>query len=159
MRRTLALALLAVLAAGCGGASATPKEPVGVFMTSVLREEIDGKWAQQWTQLNPAHQKLITKAEYVACSRRMGTNIGTGKETFHVLAVQNDPIDVQGVSQRTAKLVTISFKPPDAGPLTYRLHAVADAGRWTWILGNKFLAEIDRGKCLDGTPLAGAAAS
>jgi hypothetical protein len=158
VRRAAALVLLVVLAAGCGSGG-SPKGSVGVFMTSVLREEINGQWAQQWTQLNPAHQKLITKAEYVSCSRRMGTNIATGKETFHVLAVENDPIHVQGVSQHTAKLVTISFKSPGTQALTYRLHAVADGSRWTWILGDKFLTEIDHGRCLDGTPLSSGSSS
>jgi hypothetical protein len=158
VRRAVALALLLVVAAGCGGGG-TPKGSVGVFMTRVLRDEIHGQWAQQWTLLNPAHQKLITQAEYVQCSRRMGTDIGTAKETFHVLAVQDDPIHVQGVSQRTAKLVTISFKSPGEQALTYRLHAVADGSRWTWILGGKFLSEIDHGKCLDGTPLSGGSSS
>ena len=153
MKRAVALVALAAVVAGCGSASASPKESVGVFMTRILREEINGQWSRQWTELYPAHQKLITRAQYVACSRHMGTNIATGRETFHVLGVANDAIHVQGVPQHTAKLVTISFTEPGEDALTYRLHAVAVSGHWTWILGDRFLAAVDRGKCLDGSPL------
>jgi hypothetical protein len=155
VKRAVALIALAVVVAGCGSASATPRESVGIFMTRILREEINGQWSKQWSELHPGHQKLISRAQYVACSREIGTNVATGKEVFHVLAVQDEPIHVQGVPQRTSKLVTISFKAPGVSPLTYRLHAVEVSGRWAWILGDRFLAAVDRGKCLDGSPLRG----
>ena len=41
--------LLAAVAAGCGSGAAAPKESVGIFMTRILREEIQGQWARQWT--------------------------------------------------------------------------------------------------------------
>jgi hypothetical protein len=151
--RLAALVALVLVAASCGGGSSAPREGVGVFMTRILREEINGQWSRQWTELHPGHQKLITQSEYVACSRGMGTNIATGKEVFRVLDVRDEPIHVQGVPQRTAKLVTISFRDPGVTPLTYRLHAVAVDGRWTWILGSRFLTQIDHGRCLDGSPL------
>jgi hypothetical protein len=153
VKRVVALAVLVAVAAGCGSAAATPREGVGVFMKRILREEIGGQWSKQWTELHPGHQKLITRAQYVACSREMGTNVGTGKEVFHVLAVEDEAIHVQGVPQKTAKLVTISFKEPGVTPLTYRLHAVAVSGHWAWILGDRFLAALDKGRCLDGSPL------
>ena len=157
MKRTVALVALLVVVAGCGAGAGTPKESVGLFMTRILREEINGQWSKQWAELHPGHQKLITRAEYVSCSRAMGTNVATGRETFSVLGVQDDPIHVQGVPQRMSKLVTIRFKEPGVDPLTYRLHAVAVSGRWTWILGNQFLTAVGRGKCLDGSPLRGSA--
>ena len=158
MRGAAALAagvLLASVAAGCGSGAATPKESVGVFMTRILREEIQGQWARQWSELHPGHQRLITRAQYVACSREMQTNIATGGEVFHVLDVQDDPIHIQGVPQRTSKLVTITFhqRGKASGGLTYRLHAVAVGGRWSWILGGRFLSAVAHGRCLDGSPL------
>jgi len=153
VKRGVALGLLVLVGAACGSASSTPRESVGVFMTRILREEINGQWSQQWSELHPAHQKLISRGQYIACSRGMGTNIARGKEKFHVLDIEDQTIHVQGIPQKTAKLVTISFTEPGATPLTYRLHAVAASGRWTWVLGNRFLAQVDRGRCLDGTPL------
>jgi hypothetical protein len=153
VKRLVALAAIVLMAAGCGAAAATPSEGVGVFMTRILREELNGQWSKQWSELHPGHQKLITRAQYIACSRAMGTNVATGKEAFHVLAVQDEAIHVQGVPQKSSKLVVISFKEPGISPLTYRLHAVAVGARWTWILGDRFLAAVDKGRCLDGSPL------
>ena len=154
MKRAAALVLLGLVIAGCGGTSA-PREPVGVFMTRILREELNGQWRKQWTELHPAHQKLISQAQYVSCSRGIGTDVATGKETFRVLDVVDDPIHVQDVPQTTSKLVTITVKTPGIATLTYRLHAVAVSGRWAWILGDRFIQAVDRGKCLDGSPLRG----
>lgn len=161
MRRATLVALVAVLAAltgGCGAASArAPGENVGVFMTRILREEIRGQWARQWDELHPGHQRLITRRQYVACSRALETDIGTGREVFKVLDVRDQPIDVRGVSQRTSKLVTLSFHTSgSANALTYQLHAVALQGRWTWILGPRFLSAIAHGRCLGGSPLPAA---
>lgn len=155
MKRAAAAVVLVALLAGCGGASKAPREPVGAFMTRILREELNGQWSKQWTELHPAHQKLISRSQYVACSRGIGTNVATGRETFKVLDVVDDPIHVQGVPQTSSKLVTITVHSPGVTSLTYRLHAVAVSGRWAWILGDRFIAAIDRGKCLDGAPLRG----
>jgi len=151
---------LALVVAGCGGGggSTAPSESAGTFITRILSEELHGEWARQWTELHPGHQKLITQAQYVACSRSLGTNIATGKEIFHVLAIEDDPIHVRGVPQRTSKLVTITVhQRGDASGLTYRLHAVAVDGRWTWILGPRFLDELAHGRCLDGSRLRSSA--
>jgi hypothetical protein len=158
VKHVIGLAAVVFLLAACGGGASAPTEGVGVFMTRILREEINGQWARQWTELHPGHQKLITRSEYVTCSRSMGTNIAGGREVFHVLDVRDEPIHVQGVPQHTAKLVTISVRGADAWRLTYRLHAVAVDGRWAWILGDRFLAQIDRGRCLDGTRLGSGSA-
>ena len=149
----LVLVLLVAGLAGCGGASA-PKEGVGTFVTRILREEINGQWGAQWTELHPAHQQLITRAQYVACSRQMGTDIATGAEVFNVLGVRDEPIDVAHVAQHKSKLVTITFRQRGStSKLTYYVHAVAVNGRWAWVLGPKFLSQLARGRCLDGSPL------
>jgi hypothetical protein len=164
MRRSLVLVGICAALAGCGGTSSAPKRSgvnvgaAGVFMTQILREEIHGQWRQQWRRLHPGHQKLISEAQYVACSQRMGTNFATGEEVFRVLDVRNETIDVKGVPERTSKLVTITFhEPGKQNGLTYHMHAVNVNGRWTWILGGKFLSAVARGRCLDGSPLAATA--
>ena len=132
----------------------TADREAGIFITRILREEINGQWNVQWGDLHPGHQRLITRAEYVACSRAMGTHTGNGKEVFRVLDVRDEAIHVRGVPQKTSKLVTIMFHPAgNAAGLTYRLHAVSVGGRWTWILGGRFLTAVARGRCLDGSPL------
>ena len=148
--------IVAALATACGGSSgAKAREQPGDFVTRVLREEINGQWGRQWSELHPAHQLLITRAQYVECSGQMGTNIAKGKETFHVIDVRDEPIHVQDVPEHTSKVVTITLRVSGKAPQTYRVHAVDDRGRWTWILGNRFLAQINRDRCLDGSPLPG----
>jgi hypothetical protein len=153
----IVLALVCMLAAGCGGggAAAKPHEQPGAFVQRILREEINGQWGKQWGELHSAHKLLITRAQYVACSSGMGTNISEGKEVFHVDDVRDEAIKVQDVPERTSKVVTMTMRVSGKAPLTYRVHAVDDGGRWSWILGNRFLAQINRDRCLDGSPLPG----
>jgi hypothetical protein len=157
MRGLLAAAAAAVAVlgvTGCGTAQAPPGEGAGTFMTRILREELTGEWSVQWNELHPGHQHLISRAQYVACSQELATNIGTGHETYRVLGVRDERIHVSGIPQHDSKVVTISFHTPgNRTTPTYRMHAVAVAGRWTWILGGRFLSEVQRGRCLDGSPL------
>ena len=151
---------IVLVAAGCGAAAAAPPTKTanvgsaGVFMTRILREEIHGQWGLQWQQLHPGHKRLISQAQYIACSERMGTDFATGDEVFRVLDVRNERIQVEGVPERTSKLVTITFHHPGKqSGLTYHMHAVNVKGHWAWILGGKFLSAVARGRCLDGSPL------
>jgi hypothetical protein len=166
MRRSFLVAVaalvLAPLVAGCGESTVASPTPAvngaGIFMTRILREEIRGQWGKQWGELHPAHQALISQSQYVACSRRMGTDFATGHELFRVLDVRDEAIKVRGVPQRTSKLVTINFREPGkTNGLTYHMHAVSVDGRWTWILGGRFLSALSHGQCLDGSPLAATA--
>jgi hypothetical protein len=145
--------VLVALLAFASTASAAAHESAGTFMTRILREELNGQWSRQWSELHPGHQKLITRAQYVACSRQLATNIGTGRETYRVLAVADEAIHIFGVPQRTAKIVTISFHTPgNSTTPTYRMHAVAVGDRWTWVLGGRFLRAVQHGQCMDGSP-------
>jgi hypothetical protein len=151
---------IALLAGACGGSGpAVSGKPAvvggpGPFMTHILREEISGQWGKQWSELHPAHQALISRSQYVACSRRLGTDFATGHEVFRVLDIRDEAIKVRGVPQRTSKLVTINFREPGKpNALTYHMHAVSVGGRWTWILGGRFLNAVSQGHCLDGSPL------
>jgi hypothetical protein len=151
----LAAAAVAALAASGSAHAQSSRERAGVFMTRILREELNGQWGKQWSELHPAHQRLISRAQYVACSRALATDIATGHETYRVLGVRDEAIRVDRIPQRTAKLVTISFHSPlNKTTPTYHLHAVLVRGKWTWILGGRFLTAIESGQCLDGTPLS-----
>lgn len=151
--------MLVLGASACGGAAtvAAPRagqDGVGAFMTRILREEIRGQWSRQWNELHPGHQALISQAQYVACSRRMGTNFATGQEIFRVLDIRDEAIRVKHVPQHTSKLVTITFHEPGrSSGLTYHMHAVSVNGRWAWILGDRFLSALANGRCLDGSLL------
>jgi hypothetical protein len=163
-RRNTAIALLALTAATAAATrspaaaparTSLPGEPAGWFAAQVLRLEVAGRWEEQYRLLNPGHQQLITERQYVICSRPLGTAIGP--ERFVVRDTRLVPIHVPHVAARTAALVTIEMhRPGSTQAATFHVHAVADRGRWTWILGKQFLRALDGGRCLDGAPLASA---
>ena len=164
MRRSLPLvaaALAAVAAVPAIEASPQASEGAGTFIVRIVREELQGRWSRQWTELHPGHQRLITRREYVACSKALSVPVATGREVFRIVSVADEPIHVRGVPQRTAKVVTLRLRQSDepaAQSATYRLHAVRVHGRWRWILAGRFLDAVAHGRCLDGSPLSGTGA-
>ena len=146
-----AVVALVAAVAGCGGG----RESAGSFVTRILREEISGQWAAQWTELHPVQQKLITQDEYVLCSQRINTDIATGKEKIVVHKERDVPFSESGVPEHRAKLVTISVAGK-AITATFRFHAILHGGRWAWVLGPAFLQAVKQGQCLDGSPLGSA---
>ena len=154
MKALPVLGVAVALATTAAGASARTAEAPGTFMIRILREELTGQWGRQWSELHPGHQRLITRAQYIACSRELATNIGTGHEVYNVLQTANDAIHIFGVPQRTAKVVTISFHTPGNNSTpTYRMHAVSVGGHWSWVLGGRFLRAVQHGRCMDGSAL------
>lgn len=128
------------------------RESAGAFVTRILREELRGQWARQWKELHPGHQRLISEAQYVACSRALGTDIGN--EVLTVRSVRSVRIRVPDVPQRTAEVVAITMRRRgSADAVTYHIHAVKVNGRWAWILAKPFLDAIAHGRCTDGQPL------
>lgn len=152
------LASVGLVLAGCGsgnaGTSTVSREAPGHFVTRILREEISGRWAAQWSDLHPGQKKLITRDQYVLCSERIGTNVGTRRERFSVHGIRNVPFHERGVPEKTAKLVTISVEGPNLTS-TFHVHAVLDKGRWRWVLGGPLLQSVIHGRCLDGSALSG----
>jgi hypothetical protein len=156
-----ALALAATAAAAIWSVAAAPARPpvpaeqAGAFAVHVLRLEVTGRWTQQYKLLNPGHRGLITERQYIACSRPLGTAIGP--QRFVVRSTQLVPIHVPHISARTAALVTVEMQRPGSKQTaTLHIHAVADHGRWTWILGKSFLTALADRRCLYGAPLASA---
>ena len=147
----LALAAMGLTVAGCGGGG---RESAGHFVTRILREEITGQWATQWNELHPGQQKLITQDQYVLCSERMSTNVGSKHERFTVHQIREVPFHERGVPEQTSKLVTISVAGPGL-TATFHVHAVLHTGHWRWVLGPGLLQSVSQGQCLDGSALSG----
>ena len=143
-----ALAALVAAVAGCGGG----RESAGTFVTRILREEISGEYAAQWTELHPAQQQLITQDQYVLCSERINTNVATGKERYAVHNQREVAFSEPGVPEHRAELVTISVAGK-AIKATFKFHAILHGGHWRWVLGPSFLAAVKQGECLDGSKL------
>jgi hypothetical protein len=155
LRAAALLALAAAFAglvAGCGSGSG--KESAGTFITRILNEEIDGQWGKQWDELNPGHQRLITRTQYILCSKGSPTQVGTSSATIDVKGTREAPLDVRGIAEHTATVVTVDLTPTaGAQPETLQLHVVRAGGRWTWILGSAALDALQHHKCPDGSRL------
>jgi hypothetical protein len=97
---------------------------------------------------------LISQDQYVTCSERQKTSLGTPDATIKVKSVEDAPLAAKGVPETTSKLLTVSFVPTTgAAPETFHIHVVRDNGKWTWILTPAFLQALADKKCLDGSPL------
>jgi hypothetical protein len=155
----IAAAAAALLAAAATGLEALghsprqgPRESAGAFVERILREEVHGRWGEQWNQLNPGHQRLLTRAQYVRCSRGLGTELGN--ERLHVEGTRAEALHAAGVPERSATVVTVTMTDPGTGrTATFHIHAIAVGARWTWILGRPFLDAVAHGRCPDGSPL------
>src|SRR5512134_79347 len=107
MRRLAALALLVVVlvAAGCGG-DETPSEDPGVFVSSLVRTLYRGQSGMAWEWLHPRHRATVSKGRYVTCERRAPLE-GTVRR-IQVVAVRDEPSIVPGEDEpEPSKAVTI----------------------------------------------------
>jgi hypothetical protein len=96
----------------------------------------------------------MSQEQFVTCSRRQQTTLGTPESKITVKSVTDVPIDVRGIPEHTAKLLTVELVPtPGAAPETFHIHVVSHDGKWTWILGPDYLTALAHKKCIDGSPL------
>jgi hypothetical protein len=158
---TALLVLAATIAATSARAAEVPQatlDSAGAFAAQILQLEVTGQWERQYALLNPGHRQLITKGQYVACSRPLGTAIGP--QRFVVRESKLVTIRVPHVAARIAALVTVEMHRPESKQVaTFHVHVVPADGRWTWILGKSFLQALAAGRCLYGAPLSSSSPS
>jgi hypothetical protein len=154
VKRAVVLVAAAAVLAGCGGQTSQSRQTAGAFIAGIVREDAYGRWAEEWSALHPGHQRLISRAQYVACSRTIGA-VAQGRVKVRVLQTVRVPIHVRDVPQHEAIAVTVSLTHDGSvAPTIIRLHAVRVGDRWRWILSDRFLSAIARGRCLNGSPLS-----
>ena len=68
--RLAAVALLAVIAAGCGSGSSAPKEDPSTAAVRVVHQITANKYAQAWGDLHSKDQNVAPLGEYVDCETR-----------------------------------------------------------------------------------------
>ena len=141
----LVLGAAAVLSAGCaggggGGAGSGTQSATG-FIEQVTTEFSRGQSGRLWDQLYPADQALVSRARYVQCEG----NEGFGLKSVKVLDSFTEPVDVNGVSERS-EAVTVQVTSDD-GKTTATVHAISSGGGWRWILSPAQRAAYKSGKC------------
>ena len=133
------VALMAALAAGCGGGSSTPS--ASDFVRRVTTEFSRGQSGRLWDELHPADQAVVTRTRFIACER----NEGFGLRKFKVLETYPEAVEVAG--KKTPSTAVSVQVTSDDGITTATLHAVPVDGTWRWTLPAADYAAYKRGAC------------
>ncbi len=142
-RATVAIGVVALLAAGCGGSGSGSESPSS-FVKRVTLEFSRGQSGRLWDELHPAEQALVTRSRFMACEQ----NEGFGLKNVKVLETYRETITVAGKAMpSTAVSVRVTA---DDGITTATLHAVEVDGKWRWVLQPSELAEYAKGRCPSG---------
>jgi hypothetical protein len=130
-----AAAAIALLAPATGLAAASGPGP---FLVRMIEEKMAGRYADAWSSLYPFHQRIVSRADYVACERRLPFD--GHLESVTVVRVVAGPVAVAGLARpvpgAAVTLRVVVRWPGLAKPVVIvdTMHAVASNGRWTWIL-------------------------
>jgi hypothetical protein len=162
LKRTLLIvcgaAAIAPLAA-CGGSSnseAQPDQDPGLFMAALIREKATGQYELAWKSLNPLHQRVASRTDYIQCENQ--TVFPGVLKRVEVIGVKDDPVVIAGETDSVAaKAVTLRVSVNSPGirkpvVVTDTYHAVPVHGRWTWLLTRENFAEYKAGRCPGAPP-------
>jgi hypothetical protein len=151
MRRTLAglvlLGLLTLVAAPAGGAAESP----GAFMQRVLRLTVEAKYAQAWTLLHPAHQRVVSKQQFARCRASDPSLSAYRLASATVVAKRTARLASPGVPQRQSTRIVLRFRIADDSqvyPATdAAVNAVWTGRRWAWVLPADEVPVFRAGRC------------
>jgi hypothetical protein len=145
MRRWALVALVALLAAGCGGEEDPAATGAGAAAVQKYENLYSGNFGRAWEDLHPAHQGVASRARFARCARQA---IAVGDlESIEVLDVFDDDIRVAGLSERRAKAVRVRVTSFQGESFTDEDHEVEVDGRWRWILNSAAVAAYREGRC------------
>jgi hypothetical protein len=155
-RKAILQAALVIIVAAVGSSPASARNPAqptaaGRFMTEIVREKLEGDYAQAWERLHPAHQRVVSRDAYVACESLVPSpgDLVSARAT----RVFSERIRVAGVSgwiRSKAVRVRVSVVPTGwLAPMvvSQTFHAIAVRGRWTWILSADQYEYYGAGTC------------
>lgn len=126
------LLAVVVLAAGCGGSSAQPKDDPGKFAVRILGLIVHNKYSQVWDDMHPVDQKVAAFSEYVGCEAR--SPVPAVPRTVKVLSVDDESVGLGDGSFVDSKAVDLRLGFAGGFHVTHTVHVVASGGKWKWIL-------------------------
>lgn len=151
MRRPLAVVLAVVLVALVGVPSAGAAESPGTFMQRVLRLTVEAKYAQAWTLLHPAHQRAVSKQQFVRCRATDPSLAPYRLASARVVSKRSARLASPGVPQRQSTRVVLRFRIADDSqvyPATdAAVNAVWTGRRWAWVLPAGEVPAFRAGRC------------
>jgi hypothetical protein len=126
-------------------------DPV-TFLDHVVRILAANDYESAYPLLHPQQRRLVSAGEYVACEQASPV---PGKLTsLRVLRSTSERIHVAGTNTGRVPSTAVTFElqltgllPGESATIDLTAHAVAVAGRWTWILSPARLALHRSGTC------------
>jgi hypothetical protein len=125
-------------------------------MASLVREKATGQYELAWKSLNPFHQRVASRADYVQCENQ--TVFPGVLKHIVVVRVKDEPVVIAGETHSVAsKAVTLRVSVASPGirkpvVVTDTYHAVPVRGHWTWLLTRENFAQYKAGLCPGVTP-------
>jgi hypothetical protein len=146
MRRLLLfLAAVGVVAAGCGGSDAQPKDDPGAFAVKVVDQIVHNRYESAWHDLHPADQKVAPSSEYVQCETR--SPVLTAPTSTKVLSISRESVGIGDGSFVDSRAVHLRLGFTGGFNLVHTVHVVASHGKWTWILPPLRYRDYKADKC------------
>jgi hypothetical protein len=143
--RVAALLAVLVLAAGCGGASAQPKDDPSAFALRVLDLIVHNHYSQVWDDLHPVDQKVAPFSEYVGCEAR--SPVIAVPRTVKVLSVNDESVGLGDGSFVDSKAIDVRLGFRGGFHVVHTVHVVAHGGKWKWILPSWRFRDYKADRC------------
>lgn len=129
--RLAPLVLVALVLAGCGGAT-KPKGDPAAFATKVVDLIVHNKYSAAWGDLHSVDKRVAPSGEYVSCEIR--NPVIAVPRTVKVLSVKDQSVGIGDGTFVDSKAVAVRLGFAGSFKVTHTVHVVADHGKWTWIL-------------------------
>ena len=132
------VALLSAALPAAGRGAVSQREDPAVFVTRIVGLIVADDYGRAWQGLLPAHKRVASRAEYVACELK--TPLGLELRSVRVLRSAQKLSRVTGISAPvsvTSVTLRLTVYDPSIGTestFTHAFSAVAVGPRWAWIL-------------------------
>ena len=124
-RLVLLLAAAGLMAAGCGGSNAQPKDDPGAFAVKVVDQIVHNRYSTAWNDLHPADQKVAPSSEYVQCETR--SPVLTAPTSTKVLSISSESVGIGDGTFVDSKAVHVRLGFAGGFHLVHTVHVVAAA--------------------------------
>lgn len=128
-----AIVLTSVLSSG----DAEPRDDPSAFVSRIVGLIVADDYATAWTSLNPAHQRVATRREYVQCE--LQNPVASKLDSIEVLKVVDRVLRIPGASEKvSAKAVTLRIAIESgagtSNSFKHTFNAVPNGSHWSWVL-------------------------
>jgi len=151
------MALVAVVAAGCGAtAPPEPSQPPGEFVRNLVTELYHGQTGKAWDQLHPLHQAAVSRSRYIECERiaplpGKARRIDIVKVVKAKTAIPGQTGKVPSTEVTFRVLLELpGFSSPEL--ITGTAHVFNVDGRWAWVIGPNDYPAYAAGSCPGPAP-------